>query len=132
MPFDAGLVGRTFGPIVWEATPRRVLAFRAVLDANDRPLLDDAAPGGLFASPFGCVTPEWALSLTLRAESALSLSEAEARRGVHTGQDTRFLAPVRAGGRLLVSATLDGARQSRAGVVTSLTHTAVRETVVLT
>jgi acyl dehydratase len=127
MPLDAGLVGRTLGPIVWEATPRRILAFRAVLDPDRRPPLDDAAPGGLFASPFNCVSAEWALSLALRAEASATLTDAEARRGVHTGQDTRFLAPVRAGERLLVSSTLEGARASRAGVVTSLTHKAARE-----
>jgi acyl dehydratase len=127
MPFDASLVGRTLGPTLWEATPRRLLAFRAVLDPDRRPHLDDAAPDGLFASPFNCVSAEWALSLALRAEASASLADAEARRGVHTGQDTRFLAPVAAGDRLLVSATLEGARATRAGVATSLLYRAVRE-----
>ena len=127
MPFNAALVGQTFGPVIWEATARRVLAFRALMEPEDRASLDDAAPGGLTASPFNCVSPEWALSLALRGAPGQILTDAEARRGVHTGQDTRFLSPIRTGDRLRVTATLTGARESRAGTVVSVRYDAVRE-----
>lgn len=125
MPFDAALIGRAWGPLDWQATPRRILAFRAGLAPEDAAPLDDTAD--LHASPLHCVTPEWTMSLALRADAAGTLTEAEARRGVHAGQDSRFHRRPQAGETVKVTAELLGARQSRAGVVSTLRQTGTGE-----
>jgi len=103
VPFNAALVGARWGPIDWEVTPRRALAFRAVLSPDDAPGLDDAA-GSLTALPMQVVSPEWALALMAREHSGQTLTSEESRRGVHVAQDTRFLGPLRAGETLSVTA----------------------------
>ncbi|MCE3290786.1 MAG: hypothetical protein K0R83_2798, partial [Caulobacter sp.] len=35
MPYNGKLIGTRLGPIDWPATPRRILAFRAVLAPDD-------------------------------------------------------------------------------------------------
>lgn len=120
MPFNADLAGATWGPIAWEMTPRRALAYRAALAPDDAAGLDDAAPDGLFALPMQVVSPEWLLVLMAREHPDQTLTAAEGRRAVHAGQDSRFHRPIRAGDALEVSATLLGARASRAGVVTAI------------
>lgn len=120
MPFNADLAGATWGPIAWEMTPRRALAYRAALAPDDDAGLDDAAPEGLFALPMQVVSPEWVLVLQAREHPDQTLTAAEGRRAVHAGQDSRFHRPIRAGDALEVSATLLGARASRAGVVTAI------------
>ncbi|MDO9473481.1 MAG: hypothetical protein Q7J28_10535 [Caulobacter sp.] len=121
MPFNAALVGTTWGPLHWPVTPRRALAFRAVLAPDDAAGLDDAA-GPLEMSPMQVVAPEWVLALESRADPAQTLSADEARRGVHAAQDTRFLRPVLAGETLTVTATLVSVRSSRAGVVATTVY----------
>lgn len=120
MPFNADLAGATWGPIRWEMTPRRALAYRAALAPDDAAGLDDAAPGGLFALPMQVVSPEWALVLMAREHPDQTLTAAEGRRAVHAGQDSRFHRSIRAGDQLELTATLLGARSSRAGVVTAI------------
>lgn len=119
MPFNADLAGTRWGPIRWAATPRRVLAYRAALAPQDAAGLDDAAPGGLFALPMHVVTPEWVLVLMARGHAGQALTPDEGRRAVHAGQDSVFHRPIRAGDDLEVTATLLGARASRAGVVSA-------------
>ncbi|MGH7024579.1 MAG: hypothetical protein ACREEB_13470, partial [Caulobacteraceae bacterium] len=92
MPFEASLVGHETGPLRWEASTRRILAFAAALAPDDGRLLDDLAEGGLTALPMIVVSAEWALALDLRAAAGSSLTAAEARRGVHVEQDSRFIA----------------------------------------
>lgn len=116
MPFNAALVGTTWGPLDWPVTARRALAFRAVLAPEDAEALDDAA-GPLTMLPMQVVAPEWVLALKSRADPAQTLSEDEARRGVHAVQDTRFLRPVLAGETLTVTAAQTAVRSSRAGAV---------------
>ncbi|MDO8297581.1 MAG: MaoC/PaaZ C-terminal domain-containing protein [Caulobacter sp.] len=120
MPFNANLAGATWGPIRWEMTPRRALAYRAALAPRDAAGLDDAAPEGLFALPMQVVSPEWVLVLLAREHPDQTLTAAEGRRAVHAGQDSRFHRPIRAGDALELTATLLGARASRAGVVTAI------------
>ncbi|MDP1631728.1 MAG: MaoC/PaaZ C-terminal domain-containing protein [Caulobacter sp.] len=120
MPFNADLAGAQWGPIRWEMTPRRVLAYRAALAPDDADGLDDAAAEGLFALPMQVVAPEWVLVLMAREHPGQTLTEAEGRRAVHAGQDSRFHRPIPAGSTLAVTATLVGARASRAGVVTAI------------
>lgn len=119
MPFNADLAGATWGPIRWEMTPRRALAYRAALAPQDAAGLDDAAPEGLFALPMQVVAPEWVLVLLARDHPDQTLALEEGRRAVHAGQDSIFHRPIRAGDALEVTATLLGARTSRAGVVTA-------------
>ncbi|HRD29458.1 MAG TPA: MaoC/PaaZ C-terminal domain-containing protein, partial [Caulobacter sp.] len=76
--------------------------------------------GGLHALPMQVVSPEWVLVLLAREHPDQTLTAAEGRRAVHAGQDSRFYRPIRAGDLLAVSATLLGARASRAGVVTAI------------
>ena len=121
MPFNAALVGTTWGPLDWPVTPRRALAFRAVLAPEDAEALDDAA-GPLAMLPMQVVAPEWVLALESRADPAQTLSEDEARRGVHAVQDTRFLRPVLAGETLTVTAALTAVRSSRAGAVATTVY----------
>ncbi|MDP2258553.1 MAG: hypothetical protein Q8J89_02390 [Caulobacter sp.] len=116
MPFNAALVGTTWGPLDWPVTPRRALAFRAVVTPDDAAGLDDAA-GPLEMLPMQVVAPEWVLALQSRADPRQTLSADEARRGVHASQDTRFLRPVLAGETLTVTAQLISVRSSRAGAV---------------
>lgn len=120
MPFNADLAGATWGPIRWEMTPRRALAYRAALAPDAAAGLDDAAPEGLFALPMQVVSPEWVLVLLAREHPDQTLTAAEGRRAVHAGQDSRFHRPIRAGDALELTATLLGARASRAGVVTAI------------
>jgi acyl dehydratase len=120
MPFNANLAGATWGPIHWEMTPRRALAYRAALAPQDAAGLDDAAPDGLFALPMQVVAPEWVLVLLARDHADQTLSPEEGRRAVHAGQDSVFFRPIRAGDSLEVTATLLGARASRAGTVTAI------------
>jgi acyl dehydratase len=121
VPFNAALVGTTWGPLDWAVTPRRALAFRAVLAPDDAEALDDAA-GPLAMLPMQVVAPEWVLALESRADPAQTLSEDEARRGVHAVQDTRFLRPVLAGETLTVTAALTAVRSSRAGAVATTVY----------
>jgi len=116
MAFNDALVGARWGPLDWTVTPRRVLAFRAVLAPDDAAALDDAA-GRLEMLPMQVVAPEWVLALESRADPRQTLTADEARRGVHASQDTRFLRPVLAGETLTVTADLTGVRASRAGAV---------------
>lgn len=119
MPFNADLAGATWGPIRWDMTPRRALAYRAALAPEDAAGLDDAAPAGLFALPMQVVAPEWVLVLMAREHPGQSVTLDEGRRAVHAGQDSVFHRPIRAGDELEVTATLLGARASRAGVVSA-------------
>lgn len=121
MPFNAALVGKTWGPLDWTVTPRRALAFRAVLAPDDAEALDDA-DGPLAMLPMQVVAPEWVLALESRADPAQTLSADEARRGVHAVQDTRFLRPVLAGESLTVTAELVSVRSSRAGAVATTVY----------
>ena len=122
MPFNAALVGTRWGPLEWAATPRRVLAFRAVLAPDDAAGLDDAAAAPLEMLPMQVVAPEWLLALESRADPRQALSADEARRGVHASQDTRFLRPVRAGETLTVTARLTAVRASRAGALATTVY----------
>lgn len=124
MPFNAELTGSRWGPIQWPFTVRRILAYRAALAPDDRAGLDDATPEGLTALPQQIVSPEWVLALTARADPRQTLDEAEGRRAVHAGQDSRFHRPIRAGETLELAAELLGARQSRAGAVAAIRYTA--------
>lgn len=122
MPFNAAVVGRTFGPVDWTLTPRRALAYRAALRPHDAAGLDDLAEGAA-ALPMQVVSPEWLLALMMRGAEGQSLTAEEGARAVHAGQDSRFHAPLRLGLPLKARARITGARTSRAGAVASVLYT---------
>lgn len=122
MPFNADLSGLRLGPIDWSVSPRRVLAYRAIVAPDDAAGLDDARPGGLPMAPMAVVSPEWVLALMFRAAPGQTLSDEEARQVVHAGQDSRFLRPVMPGETLRFDAELTGARGSRAGTVAAIRY----------
>ena len=116
MPLNHAAVGQCIAPVSWTATPRAALAFAAVLDANDATLLrDDAAD--FAALPMQIVTPEWAAALQVRAIAALGLTSVEAMRGVHAGQDTRFLQPIPLDRVLRTEAAVMDIRPVRSGAL---------------
>lgn len=126
MPFNSALVGTLWGPVEWQATPRRILAFRAVLQPDNAAGLDDAA-GPLEALPMQVVTPEWVLALQARDHPDQTLSAEEGRSGVHAAQDSRFFAPIMAGDTLTVSGELIAVRASRAGAVATTRYRSVNK-----
>ncbi len=115
MPYEAQNLGRRFGPLRWDVTPARALAFAAVLDPDDSGALDDAKAAGLEAAPTLIASPEWALSQISRRAIA-RLSPDEIVRGVHAIQDSAFLAPLRLGDRLVCASEVVGVREIRSGV----------------
>lgn len=122
MPFNAAIVGQSFGPIDWVLTPRRALAYRASLRPWDAAGLDDLADDAA-ALPMQVVSPEWVLALAMRGAEDQTLTPEEGARAVHAGQDSRFHAPLRPGARLRAEARIIGARASRAGTVASVLYT---------
>jgi acyl dehydratase len=125
MPLPRELAGRRFGPVSWEAAPRRILAFRAALAPDDEAGLDDAgAP--LLALPTHIATPEWLSTLAILDELNCVLPADEAVRGVHVSQDTYFLAPIEAGDVVEIEAQALGVRASRGGAVLASSFIAKR------
>ena len=59
----------------------------------------------------------WAAALQLRGNAILGLTPAEAMRGVHVGQDTRFLQPIPRDRPLRTHATIVDARPVRTGAL---------------
>ncbi len=68
------------------------------------------------------VTPEWAAALRLRELASLGLSPSEAIRGVHAGQDTRFLRPLPRDSMLRTEATITGVRPVRSGAMMTVRY----------
>ena len=122
MPFNAAVVGQSFGPVDWTLTPRRALAYRAALRPDDAAALDDLAAGAA-GLPMQVVSPEWVLTLMMRAAEGQTLTAEEGARAVHAGQDSRFHAPLRLGLPLKARARITGARASRAGTVAGVLYT---------
>ncbi len=116
MPLPRNLSGRRFGPVRWEASPRRILAYRAAMAPNDAAGLDDARTP-LLALPTHVATPEWLLTLKILNALKTVMPPEEAMRGVHVSQDTRFLAPIEAGDAVEVEAQILGVRATRSGAV---------------
>lgn len=123
MPVDSAAVGLDLPPMEIELTVRRALAFAAALGETGE-ALDDASPH-FTALPTLCASLEWAWTISGR-NAALGLSPLEARRGVHAGQDTRFLAPLRPGRTYVVEGRIVSARGSSAGTVVA-THLDIRD-----
>lgn len=121
MPLRVAAIGTRIAPVTWTATTRTALAYAAALDAGDERLLrDDAAD--FTALPMQIVTPEWAAALALRDADTLGLAPAEAIRGVHAGQDTRFLLPLPRDRALRTEAEIIGVRAVRSGALMTVRY----------
>lgn len=119
MPMPQNLAGRRFGPLRWQASPRRVLAYRAAMAPHNTVGLDDTrAP--LHALPTHAATPEWLLTLKILASIGSEMPYEEALRGVHISQDTTFFAPITAGDEIEVEAEIIGARPTQRGALLSV------------
>ena len=115
MHFGLDTIGRDAGSTRTIATTRRVLAFAAVMDPDDRDSLDDLSPGGLIATPSFCAALEWGLLSAPDPSGALASIGGELSRYVHVGQDSLFQAPIRAGAQLQVAARIVGLSSTRTG-----------------
>ncbi len=115
MHFGVDTIGRDAGSTRTTATTRRVLAFAAVIDPDDRDPLDDLSPGGLVATPSFCAALEWSLLSAPDPSGALASIGGELSRYVHVGQDSLFHAPIRAGAELRIAARVVGLSSTRAG-----------------
>jgi acyl dehydratase len=113
MPLRSAIVGELLPAMSIAVTPRMALAYSAGL--GDDAVLDDASPD-FAASPFFCVSLEWQLVIAARNEM-LGVTPAEAVRAVHTGQNTRFLNPLRPGQTVTVSGRIAEVRETRAGAL---------------
>lgn len=119
MPLTSTIVGRRIGPIRWTATARRLLAYRAVLAPANAAGLDDSRAGGLCALPTHAATPEWLATLALLENLSATLTESEARQGVHIGQDSVFFRPIHEGDTVETTIEITGLRNTRSGGVTA-------------
>lgn len=125
MPLSAAVVGEILPAITMTVTPRMALAYAAGIGDDSKGAFDDASPT-FAASPLFCVSLEWQLVIAAR-NTLLGVTAQEARQGVHAGQDTRFLRPLRPGMKVSVGGQILSVRQSRAGAV-STTRMDVTET----
>lgn len=116
MPLPQGLAGRRFGPLHWEATPRRILAYRAAMSPADADGLDDSHTPFL-ALPTQVATPEWLLTVDMLDQLKAVLPPEEAARGVHASQDTVFFSPIVADDIVETEAEILGVRPTRRGAV---------------
>lgn len=119
MPFPAATVGLHLTPSPRVVTTRDILAYAAGLGASDDVFLDDASDRGVLALPFQCVSLEWPVLLSSRAQMSGALHEDEARRGVHAIQDSEFHRPMRPDDDLETRGQLVLARSIKAGVFTT-------------
>jgi acyl dehydratase len=94
-----------------------ILAFSAGIGETSVESFDDTA-SGFAASPMFCASLEWRLVVAAR-NTLLGVAPEEARRAVHTGQDSRFLRPVRAGRAVRMDGEILGVRATRAGALSS-------------
>lgn len=113
MPLHADAVGRRLPVQVLRVTPRMALAYTAGIGDESACCADDSH-AGFIAHPAFCVTPEWRLVVDNRARG-MGLTPDEALRGVHAGQNTNFLTPIRPGADIQISGEIVEVRGTRAG-----------------
>ena len=115
MPLDAAIVGRQLPTQQMRVTPRMALAYAAGIGDGNDVCADDAHPD-FMAHPAFCVTPEWRVVIENRTRG-MGLAPAETLRGVHAGQNTTFLKPVRPGIEISIGGKVVDARGTRAGAL---------------
>lgn len=115
MPLNADIAGRRLPEQVVHVTPRMALAYAAGIGDDSDVCYDDARPD-FIAHPAFCVTPEWRL-VTENRTRGMGMTPDETIRGVHAGQNTRFLKPIRPGIAIRLSGEVLDARATRAGAL---------------
>src|SRR5512139_2031481 len=116
MPIHSALVGTDLGACDFAVSTRQLLSFAAALGETAPRVFDDAAAD--FAGlPQFCVVPEWPWASAAERTSRLGLTQDEARRALHMGQDSTFHRPIHPGMRLRVSGQLVAVRASKAGTI---------------
>jgi acyl dehydratase len=117
MPLRSAVVGEALAPLTAHITPRGALAFAAGIADDAEGAFDDTRPT-FAASPMACVSLEWALVIAAR-NALLGVTTTEARRAVHAGQDSRFLAPLRPGAEVSVGGQVLEVRRTGAGALST-------------
>jgi len=117
MPVNSAIVSQPLPPVEMDVTPRLALAYSAGIGEEADAAFDDTREG-FAASPFFCVTPEWQFIISARNKN-IGVTPEEAIRGVHAGQYTEFLAPLRPGRRVRVEGSIAAVRQTRAGALST-------------
>jgi acyl dehydratase len=115
MPLNADIAGRRLPEQVMQVTPRMALAYAAGIGDESDVCYDDARPD-FMAHPAFCVTPEWRL-VTENRTRGMGMTPDETIRGVHAGQNTRFLKPIRPGIAIRLSGEVLDARATKAGAL---------------
>jgi acyl dehydratase len=113
MALDRGLVGRSYPPsAVYEVGRGKIAEFAAAIGASD-PVHRDAAAAQAAGHPDVIAPPTFAIVLTLEAATAV-LDDPDVSldysRVVHGEQRFTHHRPIRAGDRLIATASIEAAR----------------------
>jgi len=115
MPIDTSLVGTAVGPNVEEVDARWAMAYAAALGDMADCYIDTRRDGGIVAHPMFPVCVEWQVAGVLRAKHRVTLSQAEAARGVHATQHMIFRRAIRPPMKLSTTASIVGIERRRPG-----------------
>ena len=115
MPIDTSLIGTAVGPNVEEVDARWAMAYAAGLGDMQACYMDTRREGGIIAHPMFPVCVEWQIAGKLRAKHRVTLSQAEAARGVHATQHMIFHRPIRPPMKLSTTASIEGIERRRPG-----------------
>jgi acyl dehydratase len=127
MPLDSSLVGTSVGSLVADVDARWTMAYAAGLDDLDPCYLDTRREGGVVAHPLFPVCFEWPVALAARAKLRVSLTSAEAARGVHATHHAVLHRAIRPPERLATTATPIGIEQRRPGAYETIRFETVDE-----
>jgi acyl dehydratase len=115
MPIDTTLVETAVGPNVEEVDARWAMAYAAGLGDMLECYIDTRREGGIVAHPMFPVCVEWQIAGELRGKHRVTLSQAEAARGVHATQQMIFHRAIRPPMKLSTTATIAGIERRRPG-----------------
>ncbi|BCW90742.1 hypothetical protein sos41_39170 [Alphaproteobacteria bacterium SO-S41] len=115
MPLRADIIGRRLPEQVIRVTTRMALAYAAAI-GEDSPACADDTRDDFIAPPAFCVTPEWQVVIANRTVG-MGMTPDETVRGVHAGQNTTFLKPIRPGIAVRVGGEVVEVRQTGAGAL---------------
>lgn len=114
MPLKSSLVGWRSAPATVEVDARWTMAYAAGLGESASCYLDTLRPGGIIAHPLFPVCVEWN---TRPTATSLGLTDVEAARGVHYGQDLTLHRPIRPGRPVTTVSQVVAATRHRAGAL---------------
>jgi acyl dehydratase len=119
MPPRASAVGHRYRPREVDISKRDLLSFAAGLGIDWALAMADDRPGGVAGFPTYCASLEYNTFRAAADESgnAIGVTQEEAYRAVHAGQDSFFHLPIRPGDRLKTEGVLISARNTPAGAL---------------